>query len=256
MKDAHAAVGGPQQTLPRLSRGVRDAVRFVHAHAEERITVPDIATAARLSARGLQTAFRRELNTTPGQYLRSVRLDGVRRDLQENYTDSSTIAEVARRWHFSNAGRMAAEYRTLFGSAPSAAVRFFDADDASEQTSVTAPRDVGRRFRVVLDCEVDIEDAGATLLSALERAARDRGSWQGYQPDGGTEDLVAYVLGRAVRAAAEDTDGVRLLAVDPMLRIADTRGGYPVAELPAMWPAEAAHPGSVLPSREEAGGRS
>lgn len=257
MHDAAGEVGGPDEATPRLSRSVRNAVRFIRAHAHERIAVPDIATAAGMSSRGLQIAFQRELHTSPGQYLRGVRLDGVRRDLQTSHVkDGSTIAEVARRWHFSNAGRMAAEYRALFGSVPSATLRYFDPDDASEQTSLSAPHDIGRRFRIVLDCEVDIGDAGATLLSALQRAARDRDSWKGYQPDGGAEDLVAYVLGRGVRAAAEETDGVHLLAVNPMLRLPDDDGTYATAELPAMWPADGARPAPVLRSQEGEGGRS
>ncbi|ROP74029.1 hypothetical protein [Curtobacterium sp. PhB115] len=58
-------------------------------------------------------------------------------------------------------------------------------------------------------------------------------AWQDYRPDGGTEDLVAFLIGNAVRGTVREADGLRLVAVDAMLRIPDEQGAYPPAELPA-----------------------
>jgi AraC-like DNA-binding protein len=238
MDQASTTASGPEHGRPRLSRAVRDALRFVHAHARDPISVPDIAAAAHLSTRGLQSAFRRELGASPAAYLRGVRLEGVRRDLHTMQpSDRQTIADVAKRWHFSNAGRMAAEYRAVFGSAPSAALRYFDPEDPGPEGSapLTGPPSEGTRFRIVLDCEVEVEDAEATLASALRRADHDDRSWHGYDPHGSTADLVAFILAGAVRGASGDASGIRLRAVNPMLRMPDDRGAYPAAELPAWW---------------------
>ena len=233
------APGETTGTTARLSRTVRDALHWLHDHAQERIAVPDIAAAVNISPRGLQKAFHREVGVSPGQYLRALRLEGVRRDLQSaDPTDRPTVAEVARRWHFSNAGRMAADYRAAFGSAPSAALRYFEPDD-EPGTRIAALADPGserRRFRLVLDVEVDVDDPDATLASALRRAENEIVAWQGYRPDGGTEDLVAFVLNDAVRRALHDTDGVRLASVNPLLRLPEADGSYVPAELPAWGP--------------------
>lgn len=242
----------------RLSRRLRDALRFVHEHASMHITVADVADAVHLSPRALQQAFRNELGQTPGAYLRAVRLEGVRRDLQAAATSRTrrTIAEIAERWQFTNAGRMAAAYRAVYGVAPSSALRYFGPDDlddldaderdgdpnaasgSADGTDGDAPSlstgDDRRRFRLVLDCEVDVEDARAVLAGALQRSGA--GPWHDYRPDGGTEDLVAFLLGNAVRSTAQETAGLSLVAVDAMLRVPDERGAYPPAELPAWQP--------------------
>lgn len=224
---------------PRLSRTVRDALHWLHEHAQERIAVPDAAAAVNISARGLQKAFHREVGISPGQYLRTLRLEGVRRDLQSaDPAERPTVAEVARRWHFSNAGRMAADYRAAFGSAPSAVLRSFEPDDepGARIPALAEPGSERHRFRLVLDVEIDVEDPDATLASALRRAEHDIVAWQGYRPDGGTEDLVAFVVNDAVRRALRDTDGVRLTSVNPLLRLPEADGSYAAAELPPWGP--------------------
>ena len=229
----------------RLPRAVRDAVRILRERARTHVSITDVATAVGLSPRSLQKAFRTEFGQTPGEYLRSIRLDGVRRELQAMAAapDRERIADIARRWQFSNAGRMAAAYRAAYGVPPSDALRFFEPDEPGGDT---APR---RRFRLVLDCEVDVDDLQAAIDSA--RDGGDGTAWQGYRPDGGAESVVAFVLGNAVRAAAGRTDGVRLLALDPMVRVPDALGDYAAAELPAWRPS----PPAVPHQRREQGDR-
>ncbi|MBT1671637.1 helix-turn-helix transcriptional regulator [Curtobacterium flaccumfaciens] len=229
MSDGSTAVpDGP----PRISRAVRDAVRFVQERAATHITVADIAAAVRLSPRSLQKRFQAELGQTPGVYLRAVRLEGVRRDLQAASAapDRRTIAEIAERWQFSNAGRMAAAFRAAYGIAPSSALRSFVPEDDEDGAPSLSDRNQ-RRFRLVLDCEVDVDDAKAVLAGALQRAGA--GPWRDYRPDGGSEDLMAFLLGNAVRTVVRETSGVTLVALDAMLRVQDEHGSYPPAELPA-----------------------
>lgn len=96
---------------------VRRAIAYMDAHAHEPITVDDVAVAAHISTRGLQYAFRRSLDTTPGAYLRTVRLDGAHRDLQNAPADHS-ITVIARRWGFGNSSRFTAQYREVYGRTP------------------------------------------------------------------------------------------------------------------------------------------
>lgn len=103
---------------------VRRAMAFIDAHADEDITVTDVADAARMGARGLQAAFRRHRDETPLTYLRRVRLERAHRELEDaDPAGHVTIGEVAARWGFSNAGRFSALYRQTYGRSPRETLR-------------------------------------------------------------------------------------------------------------------------------------
>ena len=99
---------------------VRRAVAFIDEHAEQPLTVTQVAAAAGISARALQTAFRRHLDTTPLAHLRTVRLAHAHRELQAaDPADGTTVAAIAHRWGFGNLGRFAQDYRITYGQLPS-----------------------------------------------------------------------------------------------------------------------------------------
>lgn len=100
-----------------MPKSVQRAVVFIDEHAQEPISVVNIADAARLSLRGLQAAFRRHLDATPYQYLRVVRLNGARDELRHP-GDDTAVASVARTWGFAHLSRFAGDYRELFGETP------------------------------------------------------------------------------------------------------------------------------------------
>lgn len=106
-----------------LSRTVRVAREYIEHHAHEPLTVDLIARQAHVSVRALQSAFRRELETTPLGYLRRVRLIHARDQLLDADPRTVSVADVARQWGFANAGRFAAEYAELFGEKPSHTLR-------------------------------------------------------------------------------------------------------------------------------------
>jgi len=103
-------------------RTVRRALAYIDAHAHEPITIDDIAEAAGISTRGLQHAFRRALDTTPSQQLRTVRLAAAHRDLQHG---GDHVSDVARRWGFSSPSRFARFYRDMYGRNPAQTARMF-----------------------------------------------------------------------------------------------------------------------------------
>lgn len=104
--------------------GVRRAMSFMEEHVAEDIGLGEIARAARMSPRGLQAAFRRELSTTPLAHLRALRLEAVRSELLATGPGAgATVADVAARWGFSHPGRFAAAYRDRFGENPATTLR-------------------------------------------------------------------------------------------------------------------------------------
>ncbi|WP_328999587.1 helix-turn-helix domain-containing protein [Kribbella sp. NBC_00709] len=98
---------------------VRRAVAFIESNLDQAITIADIATAAGVTVRAVQTAFQRHLGTTPLAHLRRLRLAEVRSELQGADPSACTVAEVAARWGFHHHGRMAAAYLDVYGELPS-----------------------------------------------------------------------------------------------------------------------------------------
>jgi AraC-like DNA-binding protein len=102
---------------------VRRAVTFIHEHASEDIALTDIAAAARVTARAVQLAFRRHLDTTPTEYLRRIRLEFAHRELQAADPAEETVTGVAYRWGFASPSRFTAHYRDTYGIRPSQTLR-------------------------------------------------------------------------------------------------------------------------------------
>ncbi|WP_328936371.1 AraC family transcriptional regulator [Streptomyces tauricus] len=99
---------------------LRRALAYIDDHAEEPITVADIAAAAHVTIRALQYAFRRHLDTTPTAHLRWVRLGHAHRELRAADPGTGvTVTGIAARWGFHQPSRFAAAYRAAYGVLPS-----------------------------------------------------------------------------------------------------------------------------------------
>jgi len=132
----HLALRPPTEVAVAASARTRTAVEYLVANAHLPIRTEDVAAAAGMSLRSLQSAFRREFDVTPADYLRAVRLDRVRDDLRDADPGRTTVGDVARRWGFGHLGRFAAGYSRRFGEYPSATL-------ASSNTIGTRPRSLG-----------------------------------------------------------------------------------------------------------------
>ncbi|MFF9086392.1 helix-turn-helix domain-containing protein [Streptomyces sp. NPDC014991] len=98
---------------------LRRALAYIDDHADQPVTVADIAAAAHVTVRALQYAFRRHLDTTPLAHLRRVRLAHARQDLlNADPGAGATVASIAARWGFHHPGRFASLYRQAFGRNP------------------------------------------------------------------------------------------------------------------------------------------
>lgn len=103
---------------------VRRAVAFIDEHAAEDVDLTAIAEAARVGPRALQRAFRRDLDRTPLQYLREIRLARAHEELcATDPATGATVSAVAARWGFGHPGRFATAYRVRFGRSPHETLR-------------------------------------------------------------------------------------------------------------------------------------
>ena len=112
---------GPGWVAPAT---VRRAAAFIQSHADQPVTLDQIAAAAGVSARALQYAFRRHYDTTPTGYLRRIRLELAEQDLRAAQPGSGlTVAAVAHRWGWTSPSQFTAAYRRRFGVPPSQTLR-------------------------------------------------------------------------------------------------------------------------------------
>ena len=103
---------------------VRRAATFIEAYADRPVTLDQIAAVAGVTSQALRSAFRRYLDVTPIGYLRRVRLERARAELQAADPASGiTVADVARRWGWSSPGQFAKAYGRRFGVLPDHTLR-------------------------------------------------------------------------------------------------------------------------------------
>jgi AraC-like DNA-binding protein len=104
-------------------RTIRRAVAYLDEHLGEPITVADAALAAGVSLRAMEAGFRRHLDRTPREYLRSARLASARGELERADPATASVAGIAARWGFAHLSRFARDYRDAFGELPSVTLR-------------------------------------------------------------------------------------------------------------------------------------
>jgi AraC-like DNA-binding protein len=79
----------------------------------------EICAATGVPERTLRKCCVKFLGLSPSRYILLRRLNLVRARLRRADPATATVAEVAFRYHFSELGRFAADYRALFGETPS-----------------------------------------------------------------------------------------------------------------------------------------
>lgn len=111
-----------RQVASVAPRHVKRAEDFMRSHAQEALTLETLARTAGCSIRSLNDGFRQYRQMTPMDFLRKVRLEGVRAELSRA-TPGVGVSEVALRWGFAHFGRFSAYYRKHFGELPSDTLR-------------------------------------------------------------------------------------------------------------------------------------
>ena len=109
----------PTRSFKGRCHVVKEATSYALAHTTEPITIADLCLKLNISRRMLNYCFMDVLATNPVQYLRSLRLNGVRRELRLPGNTPGSIRDTAGKWGFWHLPRFAAEYRSLFGELPS-----------------------------------------------------------------------------------------------------------------------------------------
>jgi len=110
-------------TRQTYSQVVRIAEDYAVAHAAKRLSVTDLCTAAGVSERTLQYAFKELMGISPMAYLTRLRLHRVRQALRAATHGTTTVTAEALRWGFWHFGDFARAYKECFGEVPSDTLR-------------------------------------------------------------------------------------------------------------------------------------
>ncbi len=104
--------------LTTMEPRVAEAIRIMEAHIDDPIGIEPLADQIGLSVRMLEKLFTEMLETPPGKYYRSLRLQVARRLTLET---KLPIQEIAIRTGFNSISAFSRAYKSRFGQSPQAA---------------------------------------------------------------------------------------------------------------------------------------
>lgn len=111
-------VDEPSRCFRSRSYLVRAIIDWAMSRQEDPPSISDICLKFNVGRRVLNYSFTEVVGSSPLTYLRSMRLNGARRDLRKQ-GHTMSVQEIAGRWGFCHLSRFSAEYRKLFGELPS-----------------------------------------------------------------------------------------------------------------------------------------
>jgi|SRR5882672_11462160 len=107
---------------PRVSRAraLARVTALLDSDATQVLRLADLCRLAEVSERTLRTIFLESFGMPPGRYLRARKLRAIRAALICADPRFETVSKIAAQFGMSDLGRMARDYRTLFGEYPHA----------------------------------------------------------------------------------------------------------------------------------------
>jgi TolB-like protein len=195
-----------------LPRNLRKAIDLLRADPARTWTIPALAASCDIPRRTLEKHFRRHLQQTPVEFLRTVRLDWSRNKLLRA-TPRATVTEIALQCGFKHFGRFAAWYRERYGESPLATLRRSQSAPSNRPKPLHPAISARLAISVLPFVLLDVESHGAAGLGEEIAAALARLRWIAVtsSPD------ARYQLGGRIR-----TDGRGQLRATVTLRDASS----------------------------------
>lgn len=100
------------------SRIARCAREYIEDYYRMTLRIEDLCNVTGVGARSLQPCFKDYFGITISNYIKTVRLDSARRELEAEHPARVTVTDVAMRNGFTHLGRFSVEFRKRFGESP------------------------------------------------------------------------------------------------------------------------------------------
>ncbi len=97
---------------------LRRAIAFIDDNAHTDISPADVAAAVNVTPQALLNMFRLHRNCTPTDYARRVRLHYAHLELVDSDPETTSVAQIARRWGFREFGLFMRRYVQAYGGEP------------------------------------------------------------------------------------------------------------------------------------------
>lgn len=111
--------GERENTSFSKRKAIVDMVKeYLNTHRDNPTTIKELCDLCHVSRRTLQYSFENVLGISPLQYLRTARLNGVRRALIQAGPET-LVSDIAAEWGFWHLSQFAQDYKGLFGESPS-----------------------------------------------------------------------------------------------------------------------------------------
>lgn len=95
---------------------VNEALRYIGANVEQKLSVPLVAKSCSVSPSRLSALFQERLGITPGEYIRRVKLEESKVLIK---TGEGNFSEIASRLNYSTVQQFSRQFKAKFGITPS-----------------------------------------------------------------------------------------------------------------------------------------
>ncbi len=114
--DAPSAKPKSSNSLNSENDIIRRAQQYISKHIRKKLTVPLVAEQAGVSASYLTALFHKQLQISPGEYIRRVKLQESKQMIREN---AMTFTEIAAALQYSTVHHFSRQFKEKFGITPS-----------------------------------------------------------------------------------------------------------------------------------------
>ncbi len=118
LRESSAPQGGKLQTANAVhseNEIIRQAQQFVSAHIREKLSVPLVARQVDVSPSYLTALFHKNLQISPGEYIRRIKLQESKQMIREN---KYNFTEIAAQLQYSTVHHFSRQFKEKFGITP------------------------------------------------------------------------------------------------------------------------------------------
>lgn len=118
LREAAAPTGGKLQTVNAVhseNEIIRQAQQYISAHIREKLSVPSVARQVDVSPSYLTALFHKNLQISPGEYIRRIKLQESKQMIREN---NLNFTQIAAELQYSTVHHFSRQFKEKFGITP------------------------------------------------------------------------------------------------------------------------------------------